>query len=115
MKRDTKEFRSAYHIGGDNWLPTAIYQIVNIYNGRRWIADTYDFNIAKYGQLYQLNKGIHPCKDLQDDFNELGEKGFFFMELEKYINVNDLKNKLYYYRIKYNASYYEEDDIQPNI
>jgi hypothetical protein len=115
MKRDTKEFKSAYHIGGQYFLPTAIYQLVCVHNHKKWIADTFDFNIAKYGQLYQLNKGIHSCKELQEDFNKYGENGFFFMLLEKFIDVNELKSKLDYYRIKYNASYYDEDDIQPNM
>lgn len=61
-----------------------VYAIENVKTGRRYIGvTTQKFYDRKRTHLDLLKKGDHYAKDMQADFDLLGEDGFRFIKLEK--------------------------------
>lgn len=59
-----------------------IYQIKNKLNGKLYIGQTTNFDKRKYYHLYDLKRNKHRNKDLQSDWDELGEDSFEFSIIE---------------------------------
>jgi GIY-YIG catalytic domain len=62
--------------------PMGVYQIKNLKNGRIFIGSAQDLRGKLNSNRFQLKNGSHFNKELQTDFNEIGEEGFSFEVLD---------------------------------
>ena len=58
--------------------PMGIYQIKNIKNGKIYIGSAKDMRGIINSNKFQLKHSLHSNKELQNEFNEIGEAGFSF-------------------------------------
>jgi len=58
--------------------PMGIYQIRNTVNGKLFLGSAKDLRGIINSNRFQLRNGLHRNKELQKDFNEIGEGGFVF-------------------------------------
>jgi hypothetical protein len=58
--------------------PMGIYQIKNMKNGRVFIGSAQDLRGIINSNKFQLKNGLHINKELQNDYNTIGEEGFSF-------------------------------------
>jgi group I intron endonuclease len=63
-------------------LPMGIYQIKNLKNGKIFIGSAKDLRGRINSNKFQLKNGSHPNKEMQRDYNEVGEEGFSFEILD---------------------------------
>ncbi len=70
---DKKELKNQYK----RTLPKmGVYQIKNLVNGKIFIGKSKDLH-GKFNSIkFQLSRNSHMNKELQKDYNELGEKNF---------------------------------------
>lgn len=61
-----------------NSIP-GIYKIINKISGRTYVGGTNNCNKRWTKHIWLLRLGLHKIKDLQEDWNNLGEKNFEFM------------------------------------
>jgi len=67
------------------------YQIKNMRNGKIFIGSAKDLRGKINSNKFQLKNGSHINKEIQKDFNEIGEEGFSF-EIVDYLDPKeDLK------------------------
>ena len=64
-------------------LPMGIYRVQNIANGKIFIATAKNLPAKINSCRFQLKNGTHPNRELQDDFQRLGESGFSFDILDR--------------------------------
>lgn len=62
--------------------PMGIYQIRNMKNGRIYIGSAKDLRGRINSNKFQLRMGSHLNKEMQKDFDEIGEEGFSFEILD---------------------------------
>ena len=62
--------------------PMGIYQVKNLKNGKIFIGSAHDLRGRINSNRFQLKNGSHFNKDLQNDFNEMGEENFSFEVLD---------------------------------
>lgn len=62
--------------------PMGVYQIKNLSSGRIFIGSAQDLRGRLNSNRFQLKNGSHFNKDLQKDFDEIGEDGFLFEVLD---------------------------------
>lgn len=62
---------------------STVYCILNIPTGKKYIGSTTRFGSRKRQHKYELRRGIHPSKSMQEDWSIYGEDSFQFFELEK--------------------------------
>ena len=55
-----------------------IYQIKNKINDKLYIGSTKNLPGKINSYKFQLKNGLHPNKEMQKEFNEIGEEGFSF-------------------------------------
>ena len=91
------DYLDAYHLGGGYYSKVILYQILNIQNGKRWVSETFDLDVTKYGQFYMLKKGIHPSKELIEDYIIYGEDVFVFSILEIVTDIKNVKSRFEFY------------------
>lgn len=60
-----------------------IYQVKNLESGRIYIGRAMDLNGKFNSERFQLKNNLHMNKELQRDFNELGEGMFSFEALDR--------------------------------
>jgi len=60
-----------------------IYQIRNLASGKIYIGRSADLNGKLNSERFQLKNGMHMNRQLQDDFNSLGEGEFAFEILDR--------------------------------
>lgn len=71
--------------------PMGIYQIKNLKNGKIFLGSAKDLRGKINSNKFQLKHGSHINKEIQKDFNEIGEEGFSF-EIVDYLDPKeDLK------------------------
>ncbi|MGE0085363.1 MAG: GIY-YIG nuclease family protein [Desulfococcaceae bacterium] len=58
--------------------PMGVYQIQNRRNGKLFIGSTKNLPGKLNSHKFQLNNGVHTNKEMQKEFNEIGEEGFSF-------------------------------------
>jgi hypothetical protein len=58
--------------------PMGIYQIKNMKNGKIFLESAKDLRGKINSNKFQLKNGLHLNKEMQKDFNEIGEEGFSF-------------------------------------
>ena len=93
MDKIREDYKDAYHQGGGNYYDVIIYQILNKYNGKKWIGDTFDLDVTKYAQFFMLKKGTHPSKEFIDDYNKYGEDAFIFSVLDIVQEIKYVRNR----------------------
>ena len=88
-----------------------VYSIGNILTGDIYIGSTKNFIHRKRQHLSKLKKNKHHSKQLQENYNNLGENVLFFQVIEQVDNINDeiaIKNReqfwLDFFKPKYNTS-----------
>jgi hypothetical protein len=60
-----------------------IYQVRNLENGKIYIGRAMDLNGKLNSEKFQLRNSMHVNRELQGDFNGLGEKQFAFEILDR--------------------------------
>jgi group I intron endonuclease len=63
-------------------FPMGVFQIRNIANGKIFIGSSMNLDAIWNRHKFQLTMGGHANKELQDDWNKLGEDNFEFEILE---------------------------------
>lgn len=76
---DKKQLRQAYK---ESKLPKGIYALHNKLNNKRFIARSKNLNAAKNSIIFQLNNGMYPVLQLQQDWNKMGSDNFEFEIVE---------------------------------
>jgi nitrate/nitrite-specific signal transduction histidine kinase len=64
-------------------LPMGIYQIKNLANGKIYIGRCTNLNGKINSEKFQLKYNMHMNKELQNDFNKMGEEKFSFEILDR--------------------------------
>ena len=59
-----------------------VYQIKNLRNGRTFIGSAKNLQGKLNSHKFQLKNGLHRNKEMQKEYNEVGEKGFSFEVLD---------------------------------
>ena len=72
---DKKELKKQYK---QTVQPMGIYQIKNLMSGKIFLGFAKNIPGKLNSVKFQLEHGSHPNRDLQKDFNDLGEKNFSF-------------------------------------
>ena len=65
-------------------MPAAIYEIKNIKNGKVYIGCSTTYPRRWYTHKFNLRKGIHVNKHLQEDYNTFGLEAFEFSVVEEF-------------------------------
>ena len=60
-----------------------IYQIKNLASGKIYLGRSADLNGKLNSEKFQLRNNMHMNKELQNDFNALGEEEFSFEVLDR--------------------------------
>ena len=68
--------------------PMGIYQIKNLKNGKIFIGSAKNIHGKINSNKFQLVNGLHLKKEMQKDFNDVGEINFTFEVLD-YLKPND--------------------------
>lgn len=66
-----------------------IYAILNSYTGRIYIGKTKSLKSRYSGHLHLLRNNRHFNKDLQKDYNMLGEQAFKYIIVERCRNITE--------------------------
>ena len=77
--KDKKELKQTYK---ETKLPRGIFQIRNKVNNKRIVGSSTTLNTVWNSHRFQLKNGSHPYKELQSDWNSLGEEHFSFEILD---------------------------------
>lgn len=84
----TMDRKEAIHKYKTTIQPKGIYQIRNLKNGKIFIGSAKDLRGRINSNKFQLRVGSHMNKEMQKDFNEIGEEGFSFDILD-HLKPND--------------------------
>jgi hypothetical protein len=79
-KKYSKEYAKAIHKKWKAQLPTGIYKITNIENQKAYIGQSSTLPRRVKNHKWNLKRGKHKVKQLQEDYNRLGEQGFEIIE-----------------------------------
>ena len=71
--------------------PMGIYQIKNIRNGKKFIGSAKDLRGIINSNKFRLQNGFHSNKEMQTEFNNMGENSFSFDILD-YLQPKDDMN-----------------------
>ena len=63
--------------------PMGIFQIKNLASGKIYIGRSTDLNGKINSEKFQLKNNLHMNRELQNDFNDLGEEKFSFEILDR--------------------------------
>jgi hypothetical protein len=69
--------------------PMGIFQIKNLASGKIYIGRSTDLNGKLNSEKFQLKNNMHMNKELQNDFNILGEEKFSFEILDRLLPKED--------------------------
>lgn len=101
------DYLEAYHLGGGTYSRIYIYVIINVYNGKKFIGETFNMKITEYSQLRLLERNEHPSKSLNEDYHKYGKDCFKFSMIDIVEDINQLKNKFYRYYFTLKPEYNE--------
>ena len=96
---------------------SGIYMIYNLHKHKAYIGQTHNFYQRATMHRQQLNAGIHPNNELQNDFNNGCEFVFAILELiskrtdARYLLLKE-KQYIFAFREKYIKTYNKETDDQ---
>lgn len=60
-----------------------IFQVINRKENKIYLQTSPDLDKAFNADIFKLNAGMHPNKDLQNDWNDLGSDSFEFEILDE--------------------------------
>jgi hypothetical protein len=69
-----------------------IFQIINKNNNKICLRSSFDLEKGFNSDIFQLNAGVHPNKELQNDWKLLGENMFEFKIFDELKVSDDLSN-----------------------
>jgi len=72
--------------------PKGVFKITNKINGKIFVGSSPNLDSKWNSQKFQLNMNSHPNKELQKDWNELGEDNFYY-EIIDTVNLKDSDTK----------------------
>ncbi|MGZ4107922.1 MAG: GIY-YIG nuclease family protein [Tumebacillaceae bacterium] len=72
--------------------PTGVYQLKNERNGKVLVGTSPNLDGIENRHRFQLKSGMHPNKELQQDWNQQGGEHFSFEILEKVKPHDDVTN-----------------------
>jgi len=78
--KDKKEIKKLYK---QTVQPMGIYQITNLANGKFLIGKSTDLQGKLNSEKFQLKNNLPMNRELQNDFNDLGEEKFSFEILNR--------------------------------
>ena len=90
---------------------SGIYKITNILTGRAYVGSSSDVDKRLMCHIRKLKDNKHQNKDLQKDFNQLGEGGFLFQLIELVLDKALLFNRESYYILKEKQKPYNQGVI----
>ncbi|NPV93186.1 MAG: DUF2087 domain-containing protein [Firmicutes bacterium] len=64
--------------------PGGVYQIRNLADGRVLVGSGVNLSGAMNRSRFELDRGVHPNQELQQDWNRFGPEGFSFESLESF-------------------------------
>ena len=70
--------------------PMGVYQIKNRRNGKLYIGSTKNLPGKINSHKFQLKNDLHPNREMQKEFREIGEEGFSFDVLDRLEPKEDL-------------------------
>jgi group I intron endonuclease len=70
--------------------PMGVYQIKNKRNGKVYIGSTKNLLGKINSHKFQLKNDLHPNREMQKEFREIGEEGFSFDVLDRLEPKEDL-------------------------
>lgn len=85
---DRKELRREYK---ESARPAGVYCVRNTVTGTSLVGDTPNLPGMLNRQRFQLEMGSHPDKQLQADWNDLGDKAFDFVVLDRLEGAEDVE------------------------
>jgi group I intron endonuclease len=91
-----KELKKQYQ---QTLQPMGVYQIRNRRNGKIYIGCSKNLPGKLNSHKFQLKNGLHPNKQMQKEFNEIGEEGFSFDILD-HLNPREDLNRDYTEELK---------------
>ena len=77
--------------------------IINLINGKKYIGSTTNYSRRFKKHFYELRKGIHGNKHLQQAYVKYGEEMFKFLILEKIEDITILRDRELEYIHQYNT------------
>jgi hypothetical protein len=78
-----KDFKTLKNIYKQTPRPMGIYRIKNRSSGKIYIGKATDLNGKLNSEKFQLRNNMHMNKELQGDFNAMGEEEFTFEVLDR--------------------------------
>jgi nitrate/nitrite-specific signal transduction histidine kinase len=78
--QDLKAMKKLYK---ETLRPMGIFQIKNLVSGKIYIGRSTDLNGKLNSEKFQLKYNMHMNKELQNDFNNMGEEKFSFKILDR--------------------------------
>jgi hypothetical protein len=63
--------------------PAGVYRVRNLVGGKSLLGSSPDLPAILNRERFQLDAGLHPDKELQQDWHELGPDAFEFEELDR--------------------------------
>ena len=70
--------------------PMGVYQIKNKRNGKLYIGSTKNLPGKINSHKFQLKNDLHPNREMQKEFRQIGEEGFSFDVLDRLEPKEDL-------------------------
>lgn len=103
---ETKEIRlreilDDYYLGFGKYMKSYIYKTYCIFTDTIYINESFNLDIAKMANLYQLRKGWHLNKDLQEDYNKWGKDYIQFELLDVVEDPHKIQDKVEFYKKLY--------------
>lgn len=77
---DKKEIKKAYK---QAVRPIGVYQVKNLESGKIYLGRAMDLNGKLNSEKFQLKNKMHMNRELQKDFNDLGDEKFAFEVLDR--------------------------------
>jgi len=96
-----KEILDDYYLGFGNYMKSYIYKTYCVLSDTVWINETFNMDIAKMATLYQLKKGYHLSKELQEDYNTWGKDYIQFELLDIVSSPHQIQDKVEFYKQLY--------------
>ncbi|HSQ35517.1 MAG TPA: GIY-YIG nuclease family protein [Candidatus Binatia bacterium] len=78
-----KDFKALKTIYKHTPRPMGIFRITNLDSGKVYIGRSADLNGKLNSEKFQLRNKLHMNRELQNDFNALGEEKFAFEVLDR--------------------------------
>ena len=92
---------------------TGVYILRNTLTGRVYVGATKDASEREWSHFGKLGRGVHDCKELQSDFDEMGRECFEFLVVEE-CTASELHNVEQKHSDLYFNKYNKRSDVRSN-